>query len=139
MQLETVLESLEILNELKKRTLQELAENPVLRGAVLWYLYTAVQGCIDLALKAISRLGLRTPESYADAFRVLAEAGIIPDSLASSLVAMTRFRNILAHGYVRIDFEKIYDILHHSLGDIRSFLSTLVAKLAELGVELEEL
>jgi len=35
MQLETVLESLEILNELKKRTLQELAEDPVLRGAVL--------------------------------------------------------------------------------------------------------
>jgi len=139
MQLETVIEALRMLEELRNRPFQELAEDPLLKGSVLWYLYTAVQGCIDPALKTISRLGLRTPESYVDAFTVLAEAGIIPDDLASSLIAIPRFRHILAHGYARIEFKRAYDILHSNLRDIESFLRAMIAKLPELGIRLEEL
>jgi len=44
MQLETVIEALRMLEELRNRPFQELAEDPLLKGSVLWYLYTAVQG-----------------------------------------------------------------------------------------------
>ena len=47
-------------------------------------LYVAVQGCIDIALKTISKLALRTPETYADAFKVLSEEKLIPKDLAKS-------------------------------------------------------
>jgi len=52
---------------------------------------------------------------------------------------MTRFRHILAHGYVRMEFKRVYDTLHSNLSDIESFLRVMIAKLPELGIRLEEL
>jgi len=57
-------------------------------------------------LKSYPRLGLRTPESYADAFNVLSEEKIIPPDLAKILASMAKFRHIIAHAYTKIDVKK---------------------------------
>ncbi|MEM2047756.1 MAG: DUF86 domain-containing protein, partial [Candidatus Jordarchaeales archaeon] len=94
MLIDHVTEALKTLEELRRKSLDEIASDRILLSATLWNLYIAVQGCIDISLKIISRLGLRTPESYADAFNVLSEEKIIPPDLAKILASMAKFRHI---------------------------------------------
>ena len=68
---ERILDALEFLREQKNITPEVLRSDRKLLGSILWYLYMAVQGSIDLGLKVISKLKLRVPESYADVFLVL--------------------------------------------------------------------
>ncbi|MEM2144164.1 MAG: DUF86 domain-containing protein [Candidatus Jordarchaeaceae archaeon] len=136
---ETVSDAIKVLEELKMKSVRELEEDSTLLGAVLWHLYLAVQGCIDIALKTISKLSLRTPESYADAFTVLSEEKLISKELAKKLVAMARFRHILAHVYTKLDLGRVYDILHHNLENIKEFLKILAINLKERKVEVSEI
>ncbi len=135
---ETVADAVKVLEELRGKRLEEIAGDTVLLGSVLWYLYVAVQGCIDIALKTISKLTLRAPESYGDAFTVLREEELIPEELAKSLIAMARFRHVLAHVYTKLDLNLIYDMLHHDIEEIKEFLKVLAAKLRERNIELSE-
>ncbi|MFD1965115.1 HepT-like ribonuclease domain-containing protein [Pseudonocardia alni] len=49
---------------------------------------TAAQICIDLADHVIAADGHRTPRDDGDAFRVLAEVGVLDDGLAGRMVAL---------------------------------------------------
>jgi hypothetical protein len=61
----------------------------------------AVQVVIDLAVSSRVRLGLSSPATYADAFRLLARAGLIPAELAERLGRAAGFRNVVADAYGR--------------------------------------
>ena len=136
---EKVIEAIKILERLRNRSIDEMEEDPVLLGGVLWHLYVAVQGCIDIALKTISKLSLRTPETYADAFKVLSEEKLIPKDLAKKLVAMAGFRHVMAHVYTKLDLNTVYDTLHHDLRDIKEFLKTMATKLKEKEIDTSEI
>ncbi|MBX3023592.1 DDE-type integrase/transposase/recombinase [bacterium] len=53
--------------------------------AVILHLWQAVQIVIDLGLSACLRFNLGTPDSYGDAFRRLAGAGLLDQNLAARL------------------------------------------------------
>jgi len=133
-----IVEAISTLEKLREKPLNEIVKDKVLSAAILWYLYVAVQGCIDLAFKIVSKLELETPESYADAFRVLRENNFINETLCDSLVKMARFRHILAHRYSRIDLKIVYSILHKDLEDIKQFVSVVIKKLEEKGFKIED-
>ena len=139
MLIKNILESLKILTELRKRRYEEIEQDKILASAIIWNLYVVVQGSIDLALKVISLLNLRTPESYSDAFRILGEEGLLPKQLVEKLMTMARFRHILAHAYTRIDLRKIYEILQKNLDDVIKYLNYLKEKLKEKGIDVTEL
>ncbi|MFB0561294.1 MAG: hypothetical protein ACETWM_08805 [Candidatus Lokiarchaeia archaeon] len=50
---ESVTEAVMFLEEVRGKSMEEIAGDSVLLGGVLWHLYVAVQGCIDIALKTI--------------------------------------------------------------------------------------
>jgi len=100
-----------------------------LYSSALWLLYTAIQGCIDLAMHVISSKMLRMPESYADAFYVLAEAGILEPSQAEEFANMARFRNVLAHTYARVNLEITYRFLQEKLDGIEKVYRRLMRAL----------
>ena len=102
---EAVRDAINKLKEISKVKKAEFLSNWKLHNSALWLLYTAIQGCIDIAMHVISSKTLRTPESYSDAFYVLAEAGIINPSEAEEFADMARFRNVLAHTYARVNLE----------------------------------
>ena len=83
---------------------------------------SAIEAAIDLSNHAISRLGLRSAEDYADAFRVLAEKGAFSDELLERLIQMARFRNRLVHFYFKMDDETVVRILRENLGDFSAFM-----------------
>lgn len=76
----------------------------------------AVQLCVDIALHWIatgSRIPM--PETMAESFRVLAEQGAIPESVACDLISAVGFRNLSVHAYDKINWEIVWNILNRHL------------------------
>jgi len=121
-QISVIKKYLKILENYKKYSKEEIEENLDIRGAVERYLYLVVQATIDLAEAVISLKDFRKPRSFAESFLILEEEKIIDKRLAEHLVKMVGFRNILAHDYIEIDYEIVYDVLHKRLEDIKEFI-----------------
>lgn len=139
MPMSEILEALNLLEELRKKSLDEILKDKILTSAILWNLYIVVQGCIDLGLKAITELGLRTAESYSDVFNVLSESNLISKELKEKLISMARFRNILAHMYAHIDISLVYKILQNNLDYIKEYIRELTRSLSKFGIKPENL
>ncbi len=136
---ERILDALEFLREQKNITPEVLRSDRKLLGSILWYLYMAVQGSIDLGLKVISKLKLRVPESYADVFLVLKDEGIIPEDLTEELIKIAKFRHLLAHAYFKLDLEIICRIVREKLDDVENYLYILANVLKQKNIKIEDL
>jgi uncharacterized protein YutE (UPF0331/DUF86 family) len=88
-------------------------------------LQVAIEGCLDVGKIIISREKLRQPEDNKGIFVVLAEVGILRKESLSSLVPMAGTRNILVHGYDKIEDVQVYGILKRKLGDFLNFLKDI--------------
>jgi len=96
---------------------------------VLHALYVAVQAALDLAMHLGADAGLPEAGSYQDAFRRLGEAGVAERDLAARLAAWAGFRNVLAHFYPVLDYDRAYDALSE-IGDLEAF-AVVVARMLE--------
>jgi uncharacterized protein YutE (UPF0331/DUF86 family) len=85
----------------------------------------AVEACVDLAHHMIADQGWATPATHRDAFRILAEHGIIPAELAPRMAGWAGLRNILVHMYLEIDHALLHDILTRELDEIREYARAL--------------
>lgn len=122
------------LRALAARGPAALLADPDLLAAVKYRFVVAIETCIDLAQHVIASEGLRAPASFADAFAVLGEAGFVDEELVPALQSMARFRNLLVHGYLRVDDERVVEVLRTRLGDLESFGSQVArSALAEGG------
>lgn len=88
-------------------------------------LHLAIEVCMDVADHIVADRRLRVPETGAESFEILAEAGLLTASLGKSLASMVGFRNILVHDYARLDPEIVIRILRADLVDIESFRQTV--------------
>jgi uncharacterized protein YutE (UPF0331/DUF86 family) len=78
---------------------------------VLRALYVAAQAAVDLAMHLGADAGLPPTATYQDAFRRLADAGVLEPGLSERLAAWAGFRNVLAHSYASVDYNRAYDSL----------------------------
>lgn len=113
---------LKILEGYQGLSKEDVSSNVDKKGAVERYLYLVSQATIDLAEALVSQKGFRKPNSYSEAFTILAENGVIDHGLEDRLIKMTGFRNALAHAYDHIDQEILHEVLNHKLGDILEFV-----------------
>lgn len=90
-----------------------------------------IETCSDVANHIISDKGMRTPESYADTYRVLLENQVIDVELASTMEKMVKFRNVVVHQYEAVDAEIVVAILRKHLNDFGKFRDAVVACLKE--------
>lgn len=139
MSISEIAEAISVLKELRKKTYEELISDKVVISAVLWNLYIAIQGCIDVGLKIIGHLDLGYVTSYSDVFNVLYESKIISKELSEKLKKMAKFRNVLAHLYTKIDLRRVYSILQNNLDDIVDFLREIKDNLERRGIKIDEL
>jgi uncharacterized protein YutE (UPF0331/DUF86 family) len=72
----------------------ELRPDTAATDTVILHLWQAVQVVIDLAVSTCVRLGVGSPPTYADAFRRLADAQVLPRDLADRLARAAGFRNL---------------------------------------------
>ncbi len=71
----------------------------------------AAQCCVDLAMTLLARRGLGIPETYREAFSLLAQNGLITPELAGVLQGWAGIRNVLAHMYAEVDLDLLYAAL----------------------------
>ena len=92
---------------------------------VVLHLWQAVQVVIDLAVSTCVRRGLGSPPTYGDAFRSLADDGVLDHALAERLARAAGFRNLVVHAYGRLDLRRVHRIASSGPDDLRAFLSAL--------------
>jgi len=118
------------LLELRQTSRDEFLADGVQRAAAERTLQIAIESCLNIGNRLISLLQferpLRTPESYADIFTVMLEAGILDADFAARLVDMAKFRNRLVHLYWDLDADTTYRILHDNLDDLKGFQEVVV-------------
>ena len=90
-------------------------------------LQMAIESCADIGEHLIADLGLRPPQGYADIFTVMGEAGLLEPDAVAVLEKMARFRNVVVHGYDKVDAGVVVKILRDNLGDF-NLLKTAALK-----------
>jgi len=116
------------LGELKIMGREQIIKREELLDSLVLNLYYVTQTTIDLADSVISYRGLRQPTSLSEHFEVLYEDKIIDRDLTERLVNMAKFRNVLAHNYGKLDYDKVFENLYQNLGDIQKFLDIISKK-----------
>jgi uncharacterized protein YutE (UPF0331/DUF86 family) len=92
----------------------------------------AIQACIDIARIIIKLEGLREPEDNKGVFVVLAENDIISEDSLKFLIPMAGTRNVLVHGYDKIDDAIIFSVLKKRLSDFNAFLKEIEERYLKL-------
>jgi uncharacterized protein YutE (UPF0331/DUF86 family) len=95
------------------------------QNMVLFALYRAVQGAIDLGQHLIAELSLPVPAAYREVFRSLADAGLLTSELGAKLQGWAGFRNIIAHDYGVLDMQLVAQALHADLVDLHEFAKAM--------------
>ena len=110
------------LEDLQKLSEEAFIIDPHKIGSAKYSLIVAIEGAVDLCNHIIAKNRFRTPEDYADTFRVMTEQGAFDKEFTTALIQMARFRNRLVHIYWDIDDKELYRIIQTRLGDIKRFL-----------------
>lgn len=97
-------------------------ENRERQYAVLHALQLAIEASVEIATHICAADKLGIPASYAEAFDLIEQAGIVDRQLGTDLKAMARFRNRIVHFYGRIDLARVYRLLHDHLSDFDRYL-----------------
>jgi uncharacterized protein YutE (UPF0331/DUF86 family) len=93
------------------------------------YLHLAMESALDIAHHLIADAGLESPETYRDAFAILARHGLIEPALGVRLQAWAGFRNILVHAYLTIDHGIAWNAITNDLGDLRALAAAAALRL----------
>jgi uncharacterized protein YutE (UPF0331/DUF86 family) len=120
---------LKLLQRYKGLNQDKIEADQDLKGAVERYLYLATQATIDLGEGVIALNGFRRPGTYTDIFYILEEENFITKDISEKLVEMSKFRNVIAHDYEKIDFSIVFDALQDRLVDIEGFIKVVEEKL----------
>jgi uncharacterized protein YutE (UPF0331/DUF86 family) len=105
--------------------LQELTQNRDVKDIVERSLQVAIEVCLDIGKIIISDQKLREPQDNKDVFRVLAENNIISEEKLTFLIQMAGARNILVHGYNKIDSEIVLGVLRRHLNDFYEYIGEI--------------
>src|SRR3989338_8782935 len=77
--------------------------------------------CIDIGKIILAGESIEMPESYRDVIRKLGGAKIIPQKLSDDLSDLIIIRNILAHQYLDLKWDKIKSFLEKGSQIIKEF------------------
>ena len=116
------------LSGYRKLAFEAYLKNLTVKDAVERNIEVAIQACIDIARIIIKREGFREPEDNKGVFVVLSENGIISENSLKFLIPMAGTRNVLVHGYEKIDDAIIFAVLKKHVSDFNVFLKEIEEK-----------
>jgi uncharacterized protein YutE (UPF0331/DUF86 family) len=98
-----------------------LATNLDERWVVERGLQVCAQNCLDIATHLAASAG-QNPTDYSSAVDALVPLGILDPTFAARFRAVAGFRNLLVHGYLEVDLQRLHQLLNHRLGDFGEFV-----------------
>jgi uncharacterized protein YutE (UPF0331/DUF86 family) len=118
-------ENLKIIEELKAISFAEFAGDPKIYKLAERCLQLCIECVIDIAHYLIAQNQWEQPLNTKEAILALGDHDVLPELFADAVAGMAGFRNILVHGYTRIDRAIVYEHLKR-LGDFRDFQKYVV-------------
>ena len=115
---------LELLSE-SINSFGEYQTSPDLKDIAERNLQVAIEGCLDIGKIVISSKELPEPKDNKGVFTVLADAELLGEESVNFLVPMAGTRNILVHGYDKVEDSVIYGVLKRHLDDFGVFLKEI--------------
>jgi uncharacterized protein YutE (UPF0331/DUF86 family) len=103
-----------------------------IREVVILNLFVALQESLSLATHWLADAGLDVPQSYGQVFERLGERGVIAIDLAARLAAASGLRNLVAHRYAALDWERIHEIASTRLDDLLALCDALSQRAGRL-------
>ncbi|HSU80919.1 MAG TPA: DUF86 domain-containing protein [Thermoanaerobaculia bacterium] len=92
-------------------------------------LHIAIQAALDVAAHVVADNRLGEPQNNRELFELLTRYGWISRELTGSLREMVGFRNIVVHGYERLNAAIVEEILRNHLDDLLQFVNAIRAQL----------
>ena len=97
------------------------------RDLAVFYLFLAIQECLDLAAHWVADAGWGAPDDAASTFDTLVARAAMPSGLADSLRQAVGLRNRIAHGYALLDYARVRREALAGIPALRAFLSSVAA------------
>jgi uncharacterized protein YutE (UPF0331/DUF86 family) len=94
----------------------------VRRDLALFYLFLAIQECIDIAAHWVADQGWGDADEAGSAFDIFADHAVISRQTATALRAAAGLRNRIAHGYAMLEHERIHAEAQAGIPALRTFL-----------------
>lgn len=113
------------LIEFRRLSFEAYLKNLTVKDAVERNIEVAIQACIDIARIIVKREGFREPEDNKGVFVVLSENNIVSEKSLKFLIPMAGTRNVLVHGYEKIDDAIVFGVIKKHLSDFISFLKEI--------------
>lgn len=93
-----------------------------------FYLFLAIQECIDLAAHWVSDAGWGLPDDAVSTFLLLADRRAIDRDLAEELRGAAGLRNLIAHGYALVDPARVQSEYQEGIASLRRFLAAVATE-----------
>lgn len=97
------------------------ARDRTAREVVVLNLFVALQLCLSMATHWLADAGLDVPTGYREALLALGDRGLLSKELALRLAAASGLRNLIAHRYGVLDWQRIHLIAATQLDDLLQF------------------
>ena|SRR5258708_7217122 len=92
-----------------------------IQGAAQHYFLLAIECCLDIGEIIIADQRFRHPTDNRDVFRILGEEKVLPKRFSERFMLAAGFRNLLVHGYTKIDLAKVYEHLQKNVDDLSEY------------------
>ena len=86
----------------------------------------SVQLAVDIGAHLLVDLESPPPETMGQVFQQLADHSIITHPIAEALRKAVGFRNLSVHAYDRVDWERVFEIVHHRTDDFKIFAANII-------------
>jgi uncharacterized protein YutE (UPF0331/DUF86 family) len=116
------------------RPSEEFLDDTNGRDLASFYLFLAIQECIDLAAHWVTDAGWGSPDEAGGTFELLANRRAISRELTQKLRGAVGLRNLIAHGYSLVDHRRVQAEYREGVEALWQFLG-LVADEAGLDIE----
>jgi uncharacterized protein YutE (UPF0331/DUF86 family) len=115
-----------VLHNLAERTnAEEFKADLVLQAAAERALHIGVETLTDIGNIMIDALVMRDAASYEDIFEILTDEKVFEKEFAEHFMGAVRFRKLLAHEYLKLDAEQVWDAVQKYHGDFATIRDSI--------------
>lgn len=90
-----------------------------------------MQICVDIGAHLLAGMETLAPDTMGQTFDLLAQQGVLSNSLAANLKKAVGFRNIAVHSYESINWKIVHSIVKYHLADFSEFAKVIATQLVK--------
>lgn len=120
--IEDIKSSLDVLERYAQQDDNAFLSNEEAIRSARYSFIVLIEAATNIAAHICARILNKAPNTYAESFYFLSDKMMIDQTLAKRLGKMVGFRNLLIHGYGKIDDKQMLYIMRNNLEDVRQYL-----------------